>query len=201
MEMSKANQIQIGMLGVIIVLLLLQVSGIVGGSSSSDLRAQEKQNILNPSTPASSISPSTPAVNAATPATPAEPAAPTGPKTVISFNEEAFDFGTIPEGEVVEHTFKFKNTGKEPLTISNAKGSCGCTVPDYPKTPIMPGETAQIEIRYDTKRLGLINKSVTITTNQEGDPIVLKVKGKINKAIQEESVPKAKTGLIKSGNN
>ena len=64
----------------------------------------------------------------------------------------------------------------------------------------MPGETAEMEIRYDTKRLGRINKTVTITTNQTGDPIVLKVKGNISKAAKEESIPKPKSGLFKPGN-
>ena len=87
------------------------------------------------------------------------------------------------------------STGTEPLVISNARGSCGCTVPVWPKEPIMPGESSQIEIRYDTKRLGKINKTVTLTTNQAGEPIVLRVKGQINKAVEQESVPENKTGL------
>ena len=117
----------------------------------------------------------------------------------------SFDNLIVDYGEIVQHSdplrvAKFTNTGTEPLIIKNARGSCGCTVPTYPKEPIMPGETAEMEIRYDTKRLGRINKTVTITTNQLGDPIVLKVKGNISKAAKEENIPKPKSGLFKSGN-
>jgi len=70
------------------------------------------------------------------PATPSEPAVPAGPTTSIEFADNEFDYGTIQEGDVVEHVYKFTNTGTEPLIISNAKGSCGCTVPQWPKEPI-----------------------------------------------------------------
>ena len=62
-------------------------------------------------------------------------------------------------------TFEFKNTGNAPLIISNAKGSCGCTVPEWPKEPIAPGAKASIKVKYDTSRQGVINKNVTITSN------------------------------------
>lgn len=120
---------------------------------------------------------------------------------MMSFESLVVDYGEIEQHSDPLRVAKFTNTGTAPLIIKNARGSCGCTVPTYPKQPIMPGETAEIEVRYDTKRLGMINKTVTITTNQEGDPIVLKVKGKIHKATSEESVPKPKSGLIKPGNN
>ena len=120
---------------------------------------------------------------------------------IMSFDNLIVDYGEIEQHSDPLRVAKFTNTGNAPLVIKNARGSCGCTVPTYPKQPIMPGETAEIEIRYDTKRLGNINKTVTITTNQDGDPVVLRVQGKINKAATEESVPKPKTGLIKPGNN
>ena len=119
---------------------------------------------------------------------------------VMTFESMIVDYGEIEQHSEPLRVAKFTNTGNAPLIIKGARGSCGCTVPTFPKQPIMPGETAEIEIRYDTKRIGKINKTVKITTNQEGDPIVLKVTGLINKAT-EESVPKAKTGLIKSGND
>ena len=119
---------------------------------------------------------------------------------IMTFENLIVDYGEIEQHSDPLRVAKFTNTGNAPLVIKNARGSCGCTVPTYPKTPIMPGESAEIEIRYDTKRLGTINKSVTITTNQVGDPIKLSVKGKIRKAPSEESVPKSKTGLFKSGN-
>jgi len=114
---------------------------------------------------------------------------------VMSFESLTVDYGTIEQHGDPLRIAEFTNTGTEPLVISNARGSCGCTVPVWPKEPIMPGETSQIEIRYDTKRLGKINKTVTLTTNQEGEPIVLRVKGQINKAVEQESVPGNKTGL------
>lgn len=114
---------------------------------------------------------------------------------IMSFETLTVDYGEIEQNSEPLRIAKFTNTGDEPLVISNARGSCGCTVPDWPKEPVMPGETAQIEIRYDTKRLGKINKTVTITTNQGSEPIVLRVKGQINKPAEEESVPTNKNGL------
>ena len=81
----------------------------------------------------------TPATTTAVNNTPATPAIPAGPLTKLAFAEATFDFGKIMEGEKVEHNYTFTNTGDEPLIISNAKGSCGCTVPDWPREPIAPG--------------------------------------------------------------
>ena len=114
---------------------------------------------------------------------------------IMTFESLTVDYGEIVQNSDPLRVAKFTNTGSEPLIISNARGSCGCTVPKWPKEPIMPGESSQIEIRYDTKRLGKINKTVTITTNQGSESIVLRVKGQISKAPQEESVPENKSGL------
>src|SRR6188768_4476470 len=75
-------------------------------------------------------------------------------KAILFLESDLVDYGTIDQGSEPLRLAKFKNTGTEPLIISGAKGSCGCTVPNWPKEPIMPGETSQIEIRYDTKRVG-----------------------------------------------
>jgi Protein of unknown function (DUF1573) len=99
-----------------------------------------------------------------------------GPKIV--FDLETIDYGIIRKGADPLRKFSFKNTGNEPLLITSAKGSCGCTVPTYPQEAIAPGATAEIEVRYDTKRIGLINKTVTINSNA-GDPIVLYIKGEV----------------------
>ena len=77
----------------------------------------------------------------------------------------AWDYGKIEKASTGVRFFKFKNTGLAPLVISNAKGSCGCTVPSYPKEPIMPGEAGYIKVKYDTKRVGAFTKYVTLTTN------------------------------------
>ena len=82
---------------------------------------------------------------------------------VITFETDVIDYGTIEQSADGVREFKFKNTGKEPLIISNATGSCGCTVPTWSKEPILPGKSGVISVKYDTKRLGAINKSVTVT--------------------------------------
>jgi len=98
----------------------------------------------------------------------------------IDFEKEVHDYGTIENGANGQSTFKFTNTGSAPLIISNAKGSCGCTVPSWPREPIAPGETAEITVKYDTKRKGAINKSVTITSNAVNSPTkVIRIKGNV----------------------
>lgn len=97
----------------------------------------------------------------------------------MTFESEVVDYGTIEQGADGVREFKFTNNGKEPLIISNARGSCGCTVPTWPKNPIKPGESSVIKVKYDTKRLGAINKSVTITSNAESATKVIRIKGKI----------------------
>ena len=98
----------------------------------------------------------------------------------ISFEKETHDYGTIKNGANGTCTFEFKNTGNAPLILSNAKGSCGCTVPTWPKEPIAPGATGVISVKYDTKRQGAINKSVTITSNATNEPNkVIRIKGTV----------------------
>lgn len=121
-----------------------------------------------------------------------------GPK--MTFETTVVDYGTIEQHSESLRVATFTNTGTEPLVITNAHGSCGCTVPKWPKEPIMPGQSSNIEIRYDTKRLGKINKTVTITTNEGGKPLILKVIGQINQAAPEESVPKNTNSLLKPNN-
>ena len=116
----------------------------------------------------------------------ATPAAPVGPLTSLEFSETVFDFGEIMEGEKVVHNYTFKNTGKEPLIISNAKGSCGCTVPSWPREPIPPGESADINVQFDSKGKGKVggnnqSKRVTLTANTDPAQTFLTIKGKVNK--------------------
>ncbi|MBR9922879.1 MAG: DUF1573 domain-containing protein [Bacteroidetes bacterium] len=113
---------------------------------------------------------------------------------VISFEVTELDFGVIEQNSDPYRYFKFTNTGDEPLIISKAKGSCGCTVPKPPQEPILPGESNEIEVRYDTKRLGRFTKTVTLTTNAADSPHVLRIKGEvIAPAAEPEGVP-ASTG-------
>ena len=84
----------------------------------------------------------------------------------FTFEATSHDFGTVKEGDVVEHVFKFTNTGKAPISISNARGSCGCTVPEWPKEPIDPGASNEIKVRFNSKgKSGRQVKPVTITAN------------------------------------
>ena len=103
----------------------------------------------------------------------------TGPVTSYTVNEEMHDFGDVDNGSQNPFTFVITNTGDNPLVIEKAKGSCGCTVPDWPKEPIAPGETAVMKINYDEKRVGPYTKSITITSNAKTSPKIVKVKGKV----------------------
>ena len=83
----------------------------------------------------------------------------------ISFDKSTHDYGQIEQGANGECIFVFTNNGTKPLKITNAKGSCGCTVPQWPREEVAPGASGEIKVRYDTKRIGVINKSVTIQSN------------------------------------
>jgi major membrane immunogen (membrane-anchored lipoprotein) len=97
-----------------------------------------------------------------------------GKYPAMTFQKEEHDFGTIKQGDKVSTDFQFKNTGEADLIITSARGSCGCTVPDYPKTPIKPGETGNIKVSFDSKgKQGKTSKTVTILCNtQEGNKIL-----------------------------
>ncbi|MFT4677952.1 MAG: hypothetical protein ACI84C_001038 [Flavobacteriales bacterium] len=102
----------------------------------------------------------------------------TGP--AIALDKEVHDYGTIQQGGDGACEFTVSNTGTEPLIIAKCKGSCGCTVPKCDKNPVLPGETSAISVKYDTKRVGPINKSVTITSNASNEPTkVIRIKGKV----------------------
>lgn len=107
----------------------------------------------------------------------------------IEFEKEVHDYGTMKQYGDASCEFKFTNTGTAPLIISNAKGSCGCTVPQWPREPIAPGATGVIAVKYDSKRVGLINKSVTITSNASEPSTVLRIKGTIEAAPEENTTP------------
>jgi len=94
----------------------------------------------------------------------------------IAFESDFHDFGEIQEGIVAEHVFTLKNEGEGPLIISNAQGSCGCTVPDWPRNPIAPGETGVIKVSFNSKgRAGRQDKRVTLTTNAVPQTKVLNI--------------------------
>lgn len=115
-------------------------------------------------------------------ATPAAPAAPAqNPDLSIKFNQEEHNFGNVPEGPSVSYDFEFKNIGKVPIIFSDVHGSCGCTVPVWPKEPILPGKSSKIAVTYSTQgRQGQINKTVTVTSNVGTK--ILKISGNVDKA-------------------
>ena len=97
----------------------------------------------------------------------------------IEFKTDVIDYGEIAKGSDGVRTFEFTNTGDAPLIISNVKSSCGCTVPSKPDGPVAPGESSIIEVKYDTKRVGFIRKTVTVYSNADQPIVSLKIKGKI----------------------
>ena len=134
---------------------------------------------------------------AATPTDPNAPAAPTGPTTTVEFESMVHDWGELKDGEHMKYEFKFKNTGSEPLVISDAKGSCGCTVPEWPREPIAPGASAAIKVEFDSKGKGTDDgqkqtKRVTVTANTNPAQTYLTISGIVKKdpnAKPEASAP------------
>jgi uncharacterized cupredoxin-like copper-binding protein len=103
------------------------------------------------------------------------------PKTYIQFEEMEHDFGAVKPGDKVKYTFVFKNTGKNPLLITSAKGSCGCIIASYPPDPIRPGKKGVIEVEFDSKgKTGLQTKTVTINANTYPNPTRLTIKADVS---------------------
>lgn len=98
----------------------------------------------------------------------------------FQFEEKIHDFGTVDEGEIVTHVFKFTNVGEGPLVIQNARGSCGCTVPNYSDKPVAPGETGEITVNFNTSgRPNAQSKTVTILANTEPAQTQLSIKAMV----------------------
>lgn len=105
---------------------------------------------------------------------------PEGPLPVLSFEKMDHDFGTINEGDVVEYTYKFKNTGEAPLIIQSAQPSCGCTVPDWTKEPIPAGGEGYVKAKFDSKgKPNIQNKTITVTANTWPKQTQLKFKAMV----------------------
>jgi len=111
----------------------------------------------------------------------------------IDFVSKVVDYGTIEHNADGARKFVFTNNGTEPLLIKNAKGSCGCTVPTWPREAIAPGATAEIGVKYATNRVGKFTKTITLTTNASKKPVILTVKGEVSPAPKEETAPVRKT--------
>lgn len=114
---------------------------------------------------------------------------------VMEFESAVIDYGVIENKADGNRAFVFTNTGDAPLIISNARGSCGCTVPTWPKEPIVPGATATIGVNYDTKRVGKFTKTITLSTNAPEKSKILTIKGEV---LKPEAAPVAPTKPRKS---
>ncbi|MAZ37400.1 DUF1573 domain-containing protein [Salibacteraceae bacterium] len=107
--------------------------------------------------------------------------------TEIKFENELYDFGEITQGEKVKFTYKFTNVGESDLVISSAKGSCGCTVPDWPRKPIAPGESAEIRVVFNSEgKNGKQHKKVSVIANTQPSTTVVALTGNIIKPAVEE---------------
>ncbi|MEM7550207.1 MAG: DUF1573 domain-containing protein [Bacteroidota bacterium] len=121
---------------------------------------------------------------------------PDGPVPTFAFSKESHDFGTIQEGDVVNEVFTFTNNGEAPLIIESARGSCGCTVPQWPKDPIPVGGTGEIQVSFNSKgKPGVQNKTVTITANTYPKITKLSVKANVQKA---ETTTASTSGPVKN---
>jgi hypothetical protein len=168
--MENSKQIQFSLLSLVLILLGLNLTSCGDSTDEASVREVAREDVTAPAA-------------APAPAATATADVPAGPTTTIEFEESEFDFGTIDEGEKVSHTYKFTNTGSEPLIIKDAKGSCGCTVPSWPKDPIAPGATGEMLVEFNSKgKSGSQNKRVTITSNTNPGQTFIQIKGEVNKA-------------------
>jgi len=149
-----------------ILMLLVVVASIVSCKKSNPASKVNKDNVLKAEARNSSF----------------------GGAPEITFDMESFDFGTVNEGDVVKHSFLVTNSGKSDLIISNAKASCGCTVPTWPKEAIAPGESAQVQVEFNTKgKPNKQSKTVTLTTNTVKGRETLKISGMVTPKAKKQS--------------
>jgi hypothetical protein len=181
--MNKEN-IKIGLLGVIALTLVINTYFAAKGkkvystpTSTEETSKATSEMPVNGNTSTPTVAPATintnPTPNAA---------ANNGKATSVSFAKYEHDYGTVVQESANKTSFVFTNTGKEPLIISSATGSCGCTVPNYPKDPIMPGKTGKIDVEFKPSKgqTGVQEKTVTVTANTEPAQTILKIKANVN---------------------
>jgi hypothetical protein len=101
----------------------------------------------------------------------------------IEFKSDTVDYGQIEKGADGTRIFEFTNTGNAPLIISKVNSSCGCTIPKSPKDPILPGKNGEIQVKYDTLRVGPIRKAITVISNADTPTVVLKIKGDVKDVV------------------
>ena len=114
----------------------------------------------------------------------------------IEFKTDVIDYGTIEKGADGVRVFEFKNTGDAPLVISNVKSSCGCTIPEWPKEAILPGQNGKIKVKYDTNRVSPIRKTITVTSNAETPTMALKIKGLVIDPSKNSVLEKKQKSII-----
>lgn len=107
-------------------------------------------------------------------------------KAEIKFDQKIIDYGVIEYDSDGKRTFKFTNIGEAPLIFNRISSSCGCTVPKRPEKPVEPGKFGEIEVEYDTKRVGVFIKAITINSNAINSNIVLRIKGEVLEEEEEE---------------
>ena len=187
--MNNKDNIKIALLTVIALTLIVNTFRQSGDSSS--ISTEIDSNIASAPATSTPYSPPTPVSNLAANSqmnpianTPPPSMSESRPKTTVQFKEDLFSFGNIKQDSENKHIFSFTNTGKEPLIIENAVGSCGCTVPTYPKEPVLPGKTGVIEVVYKPgKQKGDQTKTVTITANTEPTTIRLQIKANVEEVV------------------
>lgn len=169
-----------------VVRLLMFVAFVAVATSCNDRNAEKKIAELEArlkELEGKKSSGTTPGITTSAPTTataaPAE-TKPEGPLPVAAFAKLEHDFGTIREGQVVEYTYTVKNTGEAPLIIQNAQPSCGCTAPDWTKTPIPVGGTGYVKAKFDSNgKPNIQNKSITVTANTWPKQTVLRFKAMV----------------------
>lgn len=108
------------------------------------------------------------------------------PQTEIAFPEDSYNYGKVESGEVVTHTFKFTNTGNEPLKLTRVKASCGCTTPKWSQEAVQPGEEGFIDVSFNTRgKAGVQTKSITVTGNFTGNTKILRISGEVERPATE----------------
>ncbi|MEN9640592.1 MAG: hypothetical protein RLZZ262_2461 [Bacteroidota bacterium] len=163
--------------------LLVVIAGALGFLGYSQLKQHDTNlgGTMVASTEVSQDEQGKPSATAVKPAGEAGKASQDRAKTTMALDKTIHDFGTINQGDQVECVFKVSNTGKEPLVIESAKGSCGCTVPEYPKEPIAPGQTRDIKVKFNSAgKANNQQKTVTLTANTEPLQTVLTIKSFVN---------------------
>lgn len=120
---------------------------------------------------------------------------------IIKFDKLVHDYGTLYQNGDGKSEFTFTNIGDEPLVLSSVRSSCGCTIPQWPKEPILPGQTGVIVVTYDTKRIGTISKQITVVSNATESQVILNIKGNIiQKPDEVFPVKPANEGLTPDNN-